>query len=64
VKAGDGGRLAVTGIGGDLTYDQLLERVGRTAAALRELGLQPEQRLVMFMAEPAAADSPLASPRE
>jgi benzoate-CoA ligase family protein len=51
VKAGDGGRLAVTGIGGDLTYDQLLERVGRTAAALRELGLQPEQRLVMFMAD-------------
>ena len=51
VKAGDGGRLAVTGIGGDLTYEQLLERVGRAAAALRELGLQPEQRLVMFMAD-------------
>jgi benzoate-CoA ligase family protein len=51
VKAGDGARLAVTGIGGDLTYDQLLDRVGRTAAALRELGLHPEQRLVMFMAD-------------
>jgi benzoate-CoA ligase family protein len=51
VKAGDGGRLAITGIGGQLTYAQLLDRVQRTAAGLRELGLQPEQRLVMFMAD-------------
>jgi benzoate-CoA ligase len=48
VKAGDGGRLAITGVGGQLTYAQLLDRVQRTAAGLRELGLQPEQRLVMF----------------
>jgi benzoate-CoA ligase family protein len=51
VKAGDGGRLAITGAGGQLTYAQLLDRVKRTAAVLRELGLQPEQRLVMFMAD-------------
>jgi benzoate-CoA ligase family protein len=51
VKAGDGGRLALTGPGGDLTYAGLLDRVQRTAAALRDLGLQPEQRLLMVMAD-------------
>lgn len=51
VEAGDGARLAITGVGGPLTYAQLLDRVQRTAAGLRELGLQPEQRLVMFMAD-------------
>ncbi len=51
IKAGDGGRLAITGAGGELTYAQLLDRVQRTAAGLRELGLQPEQRLVMVMAD-------------
>jgi len=51
VKAGDGARLALTGIGGDLTYSQLLDRVQRTAAALLALGLEPDQRLVMFMAD-------------
>jgi benzoate-CoA ligase family protein len=51
VEAGEGARLAITGGGGPLTYAQLLDRVQRTAAALRELGLQPEQRLVMFMAD-------------
>ena len=51
VEAGDGARLAITGVGGPLTYVQLLDRVQRTAAGLRELGVQPEQRLVMFMAD-------------
>jgi benzoate-CoA ligase family protein len=51
VEAGDGDRLAITGIGGQLTYAQLLDRVQRTAAVLREIGLQPEQRLVMVMAD-------------
>jgi benzoate-CoA ligase family protein len=51
VKAGDGGRLAITGPGGELSYAQLLDRVQRTAAVLRELGLQPEQRVVMVMAD-------------
>src|ERR1039457_2341041 len=54
VEAGDGARLAITGVGGALTYAQLLDRVQRTAAGLRELGLQPEQRLVMFMADSPA----------
>ena len=51
VEAGDGDRLAVTGPAGALTYAQLLDRVQRAAAVLRELGLQPEQRLAMFMAD-------------
>jgi benzoate-CoA ligase family protein len=51
VKAGDENRLALTGVAGELTYAQLLDRVQRTASGLRELGLQPEQRLLMFMAD-------------
>jgi acyl-coenzyme A synthetase/AMP-(fatty) acid ligase len=51
IEAGDGGRLAVTGPAGDLTYAQLLGRVQRAATVLIEYGLQPEQRLVMFMAD-------------
>jgi benzoate-CoA ligase family protein len=51
VTAGDGNRLALTGAGGTFTYDELLDRVLRVAAALRALGLQPEQRIVMFMAD-------------
>jgi benzoate-CoA ligase family protein len=51
VAAGDGDRLAITGVAGDLSYAALLDRVHRTASVLRDLGLQPEQRLVMFMAD-------------
>jgi len=51
VGDGDGDRLAVTGVGGELTYGALLERVQRTATVLSELGLQPEQRLLMCMAD-------------
>jgi benzoate-CoA ligase family protein len=51
VKAGDGGRLAITGAAGELSYAQLLDRVQRTAAGLRELGLLPEQRVLMVMAD-------------
>ncbi|PZS20752.1 MAG: benzoate-CoA ligase family protein [Pseudonocardiales bacterium] len=51
VAAGDADRLAVTGIGGELSYGALLYRVQRTATVLDELGLQPEQRLVMCMAD-------------
>jgi benzoate-CoA ligase family protein len=53
VRAGDGDRLAITGVAGQLTYAQLLDRVQSTAAGLRELGLQPEQRLLMFMSDSA-----------
>ncbi|MEP7021142.1 MAG: benzoate-CoA ligase family protein [Pseudonocardiales bacterium] len=51
VAAGDGDRLAVTGVGGDLSYGAMLYRVQRTATVLSELGLQPEQRLMMCMAD-------------
>ncbi len=51
VAGGGGDRLALTGVAGDLTYAQLLERVRRAAAGLRAVGLQPEQRVVLFMAD-------------
>jgi benzoate-CoA ligase family protein len=51
VRAGAGERLALTGIGGDLTYAALHDRVLRTESGLRRLGLAPEQRLMMFMAD-------------
>jgi benzoate-CoA ligase family protein len=51
VLAGDGARLAITGSWGQLTYAQLLVRVQRAAAVLRDLGAQPEQRVLMFMAD-------------
>jgi benzoate-CoA ligase family protein len=51
VSAGDGARLALTGIAGDLSYAELLERVSNLASGLRGLGLQPEQRVLMFMSD-------------
>jgi benzoate-CoA ligase family protein len=51
VADGGGGRLALTGVDGDLTYAELHDRVRRTAAGLRRAGIQPEQRLLMFMAD-------------
>jgi benzoate-CoA ligase family protein len=51
LAAGDGDRLALTGPAGELSYAQLHERVLRAAAALRALGLEPEQRILMFMAD-------------
>jgi benzoate-CoA ligase family protein len=51
LAAGDGGRLALTGPAGDLSYAELWERVRRTAAGLRALGVQPEQRILMVMAD-------------
>ena len=50
-SGGGGERLALTGTGGQLTYAQLHDRVLRTAAGLRAVGLLPEQRLLMFMAD-------------
>jgi benzoate-CoA ligase family protein len=64
VKAGDGGRLAITGVSGQLTYAELLHLVQRTAAVLREVGLEPEQRIVMFASDgPAFAAVYLAAMR-
>ena len=54
VENGDGARLALTGVRGDLTYAQLHDSVRRTAAGLRRVGLQPEQRLLMVMADSPA----------
>jgi benzoate-CoA ligase family protein len=51
VEAGRGGDVALTGVAGELTYRQLLDRVTRMAGGLQELGLLPEQRLLLFMAD-------------
>jgi benzoate-CoA ligase family protein len=51
LSAGDGPRLALTGTAGELTYAQLHDRVCRTATGLRAIGLQPEQRVLMLMAD-------------
>ena len=51
LAAGHGDRIALTGIAGDVTYTQLHERVIKAAAGLRGIGLQPEQRLLMVMAD-------------
>lgn len=51
VAAGEGARLALTGVAGEVSYAQLHDRVCRTAGGLRRLGLQPEQRVMMFMAD-------------
>jgi benzoate-CoA ligase family protein len=51
LAAGNGDRLALTGPAGDLSYAELWERVRRTAAGLRALGVQPEQRILMVMAD-------------
>ena len=51
LAAGDGPRTALTGVAGELNYAELHDQVCRTAAGLRGLGLQPEQRLLMLMAD-------------
>ncbi|GII30232.1 benzoate-CoA ligase family protein [Planotetraspora mira] len=51
IERGDGERLALTGAQGDVSYAELHDRVRRTAAGLRDIGLRPEQRLLMFMAD-------------
>jgi len=51
LAAGDGPRIALTGAAGDVSYAELHDRVCRTAAGLRAVGLQPEQRLLMVMAD-------------
>lgn len=51
LAAGDGERVALAGGVGDLSYAGLHELVCRTAAGLRSIGLEPEQRLLMLMAD-------------
>jgi acyl-coenzyme A synthetase/AMP-(fatty) acid ligase len=47
VEAGNGDRLALTGVAGELGHTGLHAKVLRAAGALRALGLQPEQRVLM-----------------
>jgi benzoate-CoA ligase family protein len=51
IAAGDGERVALTGPAGELSYAALWDRVRRTAAGLRSAGVQPEQRVLMVMAD-------------
>ena len=51
LAGGDGPRTALTSVAGDVSYAALHDQVRRTAASLRTLGLQPEQRLLMLMAD-------------
>ena len=51
VASGGGFRLALTGVQGDLTYAELHDRVRRTATGLRRIGVQPEHRVMLFMAD-------------
>jgi benzoate-CoA ligase family protein len=51
VRAGGGDRIALTGVAGELSYAELAHRVRQAARGLRSLGLQPEQRVVMVMAD-------------
>src|SRR5579863_5409074 len=49
LAAGDGERTALAGPSGEFTYAELHDRVCRTAAGLRAVGVLPEQRILMVM---------------
>ncbi len=51
VDAGGAERVALDGPAGRVTYARLLDRVQRTAAGLRAIGVAPEQRVLMCMAD-------------
>ncbi|MBP2325207.1 benzoate-CoA ligase family protein [Kibdelosporangium banguiense] len=51
VKAGRGERLAVVAGSGTLTYRELSEEVRRSAAALKSIGVRPEERVMLCMAD-------------
>jgi benzoate-CoA ligase family protein len=54
LAAGDGQRIALAGPSGEVSYAQLYDRVCRTAAGLRSIGVQPEQRILMVMSDSPA----------
>src|SRR6476469_955335 len=54
LDAGDGDRIAIIAGEEQISYSELAGRVCATASALTALGLQPEQRLVMVVADSAA----------
>ncbi|MGQ0623674.1 MAG: benzoate-CoA ligase family protein [Sporichthyaceae bacterium] len=51
LEAGRGEHLAVCGPGGQRTYTELADEVARAAAGLTELGLRPEERIVLFCSD-------------
>jgi benzoate-CoA ligase family protein len=51
VEAGRGGHLAVTGPAGSLTYAELAQQVAAFASGLRELGVRPEERVVLVTSD-------------
>jgi benzoate-CoA ligase family protein len=51
VLAGHGDRTAVVSTSRALTYEQLAAEMRRVAAGLRELGVRPEERVLMCMAD-------------
>jgi benzoate-CoA ligase family protein len=54
LAAGDGQRTALTGPAGEFSYARLHDRVCRTAAGLRAVGVEPEQRILMVMSDSPA----------
>ena len=51
LAAGDGPRTALAGPAGDVSYAALHDQVCRMSASLRRIGLHPEQRVLMLMAD-------------
>jgi benzoate-CoA ligase family protein len=51
VEAGRGGHPAVTGPAGSLTYAELAQQVAAFASGLRELGVRPEERVVLVASD-------------
>ncbi len=51
VEAGDGDRVALRHPGGSHTYSQLTAAVRRVAAGLAGIGVRPEERVVLCMAD-------------
>ena len=49
VRAGDGERIALRIQGRSLTYTQLLREVSGAAAGLRDLGVRPEERVLLVL---------------
>ena len=51
LRAGRGGKLAISDDAGDYTYAQVAERVDRFANALRDAGVEPEQRILVCLTD-------------
>src|ERR1700754_3792251 len=51
LRDGHGGRPAVVSGSGTLTYDQLADEVHRVAAGFRAIGVRPEERVMLCMAD-------------